>query len=130
MEKQVLIAVIGVSCCVLFRSVKPEYAFVTAVVTGSLLLLPAAADAAHLTDTIQAIADRFGVMETYGKALFKIIATVYLTHFGASLCRDHGLSAQAGNLELGGRICILTYTLPAMVTLLETGISLLNGAMR
>ncbi|MBR0081933.1 MAG: hypothetical protein IJP98_04240 [Clostridia bacterium] len=126
-EKLLLIALIGTSVCLLLRAVRPEYAFFAAVATGCLLLMPILSEALGVTETIRALGERFGVSDAYAAVLLKMIAITYLTSFGASLCRDQGLSALAGKLEFGGRIAVVACALPSLVTLLETGVALLEG---
>ena len=61
-------------------------------------------------------------------SVVKILGIAYLTEFGVNISRDAGQNAVAGTLEIGGRILILSCALPAAVTLLETGASLIREA--
>lgn len=129
MEKLLLIALIGTGLCVMLRAIRPEYAFVSIVVTGVLLIGSVAAEATGLMDTLRKLGERFGVSEAFCAALLKMAAIAWLTSFGGNLCRDNGQSAAAGSVELGGRIALLGCAMPAVVTMLETGAAMLGGAL-
>ena len=129
MEKLLLIALIGITLTTLVRALRPEYAIPLGIVTCGLLLLLALEMGTGLLQTIHRIGTVYGVSEVYVAALLKMIGIAYLTQFGANLCRDFQQSAVAAKLELGGRICVLTCAAPAVITLLETGLSLLNGVV-
>ena len=61
-------------------------------------------------------------------SVIKILGIAYLTDFGVNVAKDAGQQAIAGTLEIGGRILILSCALPAVVTLLETGASMIREA--
>lgn len=129
MEKLLLVAWIGVTLTVLLRSLRPEYALPIGAVTGALLLLLSLEEATGLFSTLQRLGTVYGVSDVYITALLKMIGIAYLTQFGVNLCRDFGQSATAGKLELGGRICVLSCAVPAVVSLLEMGLGLLNEVL-
>ncbi len=124
----VLVALIGTVLTLLVRSVRPEAAFPVGIISAGTILVLALNRADGLIGSIRQISDYYGVSDAYLTALLKMTGIAYLTRFGANLCRDFGQSATAGKLELGGRICILSCAVPAVITLLETGLSLLSGA--
>ena len=58
--------------------------------------------------------------------LVKIIGMAYLVQFGAEICRDAGESAIGSRVELGGRVLILSLTLPAAVAAVKAAATLLR----
>ena len=50
----------------------------------------------------------------------------YLVQFGAEICRDAGESAIGSRVELGGRVLILSLTLPAAVAAVKAAATLLR----
>ena len=129
MERALFLSLIGTSVCVLFRSLRPEYTLPAAVITGVLVLGSVFSDLLGVTETVQRLADALGVPLSYGAVLFKMIAIAYLTAFGANVCRDQGVSSLASKLELGGRVAVVACAMPSVITLLETGLALLNGGL-
>ena len=126
MEKLVLAALIGTGLCLLLRSANPEFAFPVGIGTGLVLLWMLVEQGTGLLAGIQTTAVRFGISEPYQKALLKMVVIAYMAQFTADLCRDHQASSIAEKVELGGRICVLTCALPAVVALLENGIAVLS----
>lgn len=55
----------------------------------------------------------------YITLLLKMMGVTYLSEFSSSLCRDAGYSAVAGQIELVGKLTILTIGMPIILTLLE-----------
>ena len=75
------------------------------------------------------VCESYGVSTAVLSAVLKIIGLSYLTDFGVGLAKDAGQTVIASNLELGGRILILSCTLPSAIALLETGMTLLKEAI-
>lgn len=126
MEQMLLIALIGTVAAVLLRSVRAEYAVPVGVVTAILLLLAGLKHAGVVSETVQRMFGEYGIPSAVPAAVLKIVGLSYLTEFGVNVCRDAGQTAIAGNLEFGGKVLILSCALPAAVTLLETGVSLIR----
>ena len=55
----------------------------------------------------------------YLALLMKMIGVTYLSEFASSLCRDAGYSAVAGQIELVGKLTILTIGMPIVMALFE-----------
>lgn len=126
MERILLLAVVGSVTALLFRNERREFSIVVGAVTAGLVLLLAVEQFTGIAQTFEKICASYGVSTAVLAALLKILGLAYLTEFGVGLCRDAGQSAIASNLELGGRILILSCTLPSAIALLETGVSLLR----
>ena len=55
----------------------------------------------------------------YIALLTKMIGVTYISEFASSLCRDAGYSAVAGQIELVGKLTILTIGMPIVRALFE-----------
>ena len=55
----------------------------------------------------------------YLTLLMKMIGVTYISEFASSLCRDAGSSAVAGQIELVGKLTILTIGMPIVMALFE-----------
>ncbi len=55
----------------------------------------------------------------YLTLLMKMIGVTYISEFASSLCRDAGYSAVAGQIELVGKLTILTIGMPIVMALFE-----------
>lgn len=61
----------------------------------------------------------------YITLLLKMMGVTYLSEFSSSLCRDAGYSAVAGQIELVGKLTILTIGMPIILTLLELMVAMI-----
>lgn len=129
MERMLLIAVVGSATALLFRNERREFAVAVGAVTAVMLLLLGAEAFSGIGKTFEKICASYGVSTALLPAVLKILGISYLTEFGVGLSRDAGQNAIASNLELCGRILILSCTLPSSIALLETGAALLKEAI-
>ena len=48
------------------------------------------------------------------------IGITYICEFSAGICRDAGFQTIAGQIEVFGKVCILLFGLPIVISLLQT----------
>ncbi len=66
-----------------------------------------------------------GLSEQIG-LLLRLLCVAFLTHIGATVCRDCGESSLAYYAELGGKIEILLLSLPLLKEMLEQTVAILS----
>lgn len=114
-----LMGVITAFLCVLLRSMRPEYAFVTGA-AGSLatfaMALPALKEAVA---GLMQISVSGAISESIAMCL-QAAAVVLLCEFSASICRDAGENALAGRVEFCGRAFLCAMCVPVMVSLVNS----------
>ena len=84
------------------------------------------AELTGVLDALRALAADYSIPTEYVGVLVKIIGMAYLVQFGAEICRDAGESAIGSRVELGGRVLILSLTLPAAVAAVKAAATLLR----
>ncbi len=57
--------------------------------------------------------------------IFKIIAIAYIAELGCALCNDAGESAIAGNIELAGKMIIVSISTPIVFSLINLVVSIM-----
>lgn len=124
-----LIAVIGSVTALIFRNERREFSVIVGAVTAVLLLLSGAETFTGIGKTFEKVCVSYGVSTAALSTVLKIIGLSYLTEFGVELSKDAGQNAIAANMELCGRIMILSCTLPSAIALLETGAALMKEAI-
>lgn len=129
MERLLLIALVGSVTAVLLRTVRTEYAVIVGIVTAVLLLVLGIGSLTGIAGVFERACTEFGVSSALLASALKILGLAYLTDLGVNISRDAGQQAIAGNLELGGRILIVSCALPSIVSLLETGAGLIREAL-
>lgn len=128
MEQLLLIALIGTCTATMLGALRKDLALVCGIATAVLLLFAGLKHAALVQETVEKLTEAYGIPSALLAALMKIIGLSYLTEFGVNICRDAGQTAIAGNLEFGGKALILACALPALVSLIEIGVSLIGEA--
>ena len=85
-----------------------------------------------LTDTLsgiinllQDIANKTNVSSNFLKILIKITGIAILTEFAVSICKDSGESAIASKVDIGGKVIIISMSIPIIKALLETVLKIL-----
>ena len=57
--------------------------------------------------------------------LIKITGIAFLTEFAVSICKDSGESAIANKMDMGGKVIIISMSIPIIASLLETVVKIL-----
>ncbi len=128
MEKLMLIALIGSVTALLMRTVRLEYAVLIGCASGAILLLGALSQLTGIRETMQRICETYSVPIAVLATVVKILGIAYLTEFGVNVARDAGQQTIAGGLLIGGKVLILSCTLPSAAALLALGASLIREA--
>lgn len=119
MLKTALLGILTIIIAMAMRQGKAEYATFVSF-TGSILI---AWIAVRLLDGITGSLERLEKLlhldMEYVALLMKMIGVTYLSEFASSLCRDAGYSAVAGQIELVGKLTILTIGMPIVLALFE-----------
>jgi stage III sporulation protein AD len=66
------------------------------------------------------IANKANINSYFLGIILKITGIAILTEFAVSICQDSGESAIANKVDIGGKVMIITISLPIISTLLET----------
>ncbi len=116
MLKTALLGILTIIIAMAMNQGKAEFATFVSF-TGSILI---AWVAIQLLQGIMGSFERLlsGEME-YVALLTKMIGVTYISEFASSLCRDAGYSTVAGQIELVGKLSILTIGMPIVLALFE-----------
>ena len=119
MIKVVLIGLVAVFAVLLLKVGKPEFAMAVSLAACVLILLFAGGTLTSLIGDLKKLFSYVTLPEGYLKILFKILGVAYLAEFGSALCKDAGQSAISGQIELVGKLTILTIGMPIVLALFE-----------
>jgi len=119
MLKTALLGILTILIAMAMRQGKAEFSTFVSF-TGSILI---AWIAVRLLDGIIGSFERLeklvSVDMEYIALLLKMIGVTYLSEFSSAICRDAGYSAVAGQIELVGKLTILTIGMPIILALFE-----------
>ncbi len=120
MEKIAWIAIAGMTLSVMTGSVKRDISVWISIVTGIIILFFGIQQFGSIVGMLTNLTESIGIGETYIQIILKMLGIAYLAEFTASICRDAGQNAIAGQVDFFGRISMILVSIPVLQSLLET----------
>lgn len=112
--------IVSVCMAVLMKELKPQFSVLLSISACILIFYFALSKLNAIAALFSGVTGYMNLKESYLKILLKIIGISYIADFSASICRDAGYSAIAGQIEIFGKISILTVSTPVVLAMLET----------
>ena len=122
----IALGIIGAILSVTLKAYRPEYAILSALGTGIVIILLTSRNLFSIIDSLRSIITKTGIDSRYFKIILKVIGISYITQFGVELCKDSGYNSIALKVDMAGKICVLTLTVPVISEFLNIIIKILN----
>lgn len=119
------IGLIALIIIVIIKQYKPEFAIYVSLGAGILIFALITAKMSGIIDILKSLANKTSINNDFLVLLIKITGIAILTEFAVSVCKDSGESAIASKIDLGGKVIIMSMSIPIMSSLLETIIEIL-----
>lgn len=74
---------------------------------------------------INNLAGKISINKEFITLLIKITGIAILTEFAVSICKDAGESSIANKIDMGGKVIIVSMSIPILAGLLETVVKIL-----
>ena len=110
---------------IILKQYKPEFAIYAAIIAGTIILFMVMDKLSAIVKILESLANKTGAGSTFIGILLKITGIAILTEFAVSVCRDSGETAIANKIDLGGKIIIISISIPIITALLELIINIL-----
>ena len=123
--KIIAIGFIAVIIIVILKQYRPEFAIYVSIIAGTIIICMCVDTVSGIITLLQDIASRTNINGEFLKILIKITGIAILTEFAVSICKDSGESAVASKIDIGGKIIIISMSIPIIRALLETVLKLL-----
>lgn len=78
-----------------------------------------------IIDLLTTLSNKNAINNEFLILLIKITGIAFLTEFTVSICKDTGETAIANKVDLGGKVLIISMSIPIIASLLETILKLL-----
>lgn len=125
MLKTALLGILTILIAMAMRQGKAEFSTFVSF-TGSILIAWIAVQLLDgITGSLERLEKLISVDMEYIALLLKMIGVTYLSEFSSSICRDAGYSAVAGQIELVGKLTILTIGMPIVLALFELMVAMI-----
>lgn len=120
------IAISAVVIIIIIKQYKPEFTVYISLIATALILFLLLDKVSGIVTLLNNLANKMnGTSQEFLKILIKITGIAFLTEFAVSICKDSGESAIASKVDLGGKIIIITMSIPIISSMLETVLKIL-----
>lgn len=114
------IGLIALIIIIILRQYKPEFAIYVSIIAGVLILVLSISNLSGVINLLKDISNRANINSEFLGIILKITGIAILTEFAVSICQDSGEKSIANKIDIGGKVIIITISLPIISSLLET----------
>ena len=110
---------------IILKQYRPEFALYTSIIAGIFILALSLNNISGIIGMLKDLSSKANINSNFLGIILKITGIAILTEFAVSICQDSGESAIANKIDIGGKVIIITISLPIISTLLETILKIL-----
>lgn len=114
------IGITALTIIIILKQYKPEFAVYTSIIAGIAILLLSLSQMTGVINLLKEISSRANISSEFLGIILKITGIAILTEFAVSICQDSGETAIANKIDIGGKIVIISMSIPIISSLLET----------
>ena len=115
-----IIGVIGAILAVQLKGGKAEYGIYVAMAVSVILFSFIIDRLGVFVSIVGELASYIDMDAGYLSTMLKMIGITYIAEFSSGICKDAGYQTIAGQIEIFGKLTILTLGMPVLMALLET----------
>ena len=114
------IGLIAVIIVIILKQYKPEFTIYVSICAGVIILGLVMTRLSGIIELLTELSNKVSDTNGFLTVLIKITGIAFLTEFAVSICKDSGESAIASKVDLGGKVRIISMSIPIISALLET----------
>ena len=114
------IGLIALILIIIIKQYKPEFAVYVSLIAGAIILTMTFSKISGIIDLINSLSSKVSIHKEFITLLIKITGIAILTEFAVSICKDTGESAIANKIDMGGKVVMVSMSVPIIAGLLET----------
>lgn len=119
------VGLIALIIIIILKQYKPEFSVYVSIIAGIIILSMVIGKLTSVINILLNLSNRAGTGSDFLKILLKITGIAILTEFAVSICKDSGETSIASKIDLGGKIIVISISIPIITALLELLISIL-----
>lgn len=123
--KIVGIGLIALIIIIIVKQYRPEFTIYVSLIAGSMILMLVMGKISAIIDLLTSLSSKTAINNEFLVLLIKITGIAFLTEFAVSICKDSGETAIANKMDMGGKIIIISMSIPIIASLLETVVKVL-----
>ena len=114
------LAMISCVIVILVKQYKPEFALITVVASGCVILVAVLGRFSSVLSQIKSISESAGIKSEYIEIILKGLGICYITQFSSDICIDFGQTSLASKIELCGKLTLAALSIPLLLSIIET----------
>ena len=119
------VGLIALIIIIILRQYRPEFTIYVSLISGVIIFFLVSNQLFGIINILQDFANKASINSKFLGILLKITGIALLTEFAVSVCKDAGENAIASKIDLGGKVIIISVSIPIISALLETVIKIL-----
>lgn len=119
------IGLIALILIIILKQYKPEFVIYVSLIAGALIMLISFSKISGIIDLINNLSSRLSVHREFISLLIKITGIAIITEFAVSICKDSNETAIASKVDMGGKVIMVSMSIPIIAGLLETILKIL-----
>ena len=118
--KIAIMGIVGALLGIMLKGQKKEYELYVTLGVSLCIFYFIMSKLQLVISVVNRMQDYVNLDTSYIGILIKMIGITYVSECSASLCKDAGYQAVAGQIEMFGKLSILVISMPVIMVLLET----------
>lgn len=119
------IGLVALIIIIIIRQYKPEFTLYVSLLAGAIILIFIMDKIGAIISLLTTLSNKTAINNEFLVLLIKITGIAFLTEFAVSVCKDSGESAIANKIDMGGKVIIVSMSIPIISSLLETVVEIL-----
>ena len=120
------IGLVALILIIILKQYKPEFAIYVSLIAGVLILLLVFSKISGIIELINNLSSKITINKEFVTLIIKITGIAILTEFTVSVCKDSGEAAIANKVDMGGKVIMISMSIPIIAGLLETILKILQ----
>ena len=114
-----ILGVAGVMIALQFKTVKPEISLYIGFAVCIVIFTFSVNGMMQILSKMEELQKYISGSGSYFALLFKAVGITYISEFCASICKDAGYGAVAGQIEIFGKLTVLFMGMPVLMAVIE-----------
>lgn len=119
------VGLIALIIIIILKQYRPEFVIYVSIIAGVIILILIMDKVSAIIDLLTSLSNKTVINNEFLELLIKITGIAFLTEFSVSICKDSGETAIANKIDIGGKVLIISMSIPIIASLLETIIKIL-----
>ena len=113
------VGLIALIIIVVVKQYKPEFTMYVSIIAAAIIIFLVLDKVTGIITLLTNLSKKTGINSEYLSILLKITGIAILTEFAVSICKDAGESAIASKIDFGGKVIVISMSIPIISALLE-----------